>query len=78
MYSEFTSNTVSTNEDMLELLKKNEHLITEDDQVGKTSFVNKSYFGYNCCKNCPNNPMNNKFASGVCNCVLPSMEAFFY
>lgn len=22
------------------------------------------------CINCPNNPMNNPFASGVCNCIL--------
>jgi len=24
----------------------------------------------NACINCPNNPMNNPFASGVCNCIL--------
>lgn len=25
----------------------------------------------NPCSTCPNNPMNNPFASGVCNCALP-------
>lgn len=25
----------------------------------------------NPCEYCPNNPMVNKFASGVCNCTLP-------
>ena len=25
------------------------------------------------CWNCPNNPKNNKFASGFCNCALPYM-----
>ncbi len=25
------------------------------------------------CRNCPSNPMNNPFASGFCNCVLPYM-----
>lgn len=26
----------------------------------------------NPCKNCPNNPQNNKFASGNCCCSLPN------
>ena len=25
----------------------------------------------NPCEGCPNNPQNNPFASGYCNCVLP-------
>lgn len=25
------------------------------------------------CLNCSNNPANNPFASGICNCALPSM-----
>lgn len=37
-----------------------------------------STFSYNCCKNCPNNPANNPNASGVCHCVLPSMEMIRY
>ena len=31
-------------------------------------------FRYKCCENCSNNPKNNKFASGFCNCMLPDME----
>ena len=30
------------------------------------------------CANCPNNPMNNPNASGVCNCVLPYMAGTRY
>lgn len=29
------------------------------------------YAWINPCENCPNNPIINKFASGVCNCALP-------
>lgn len=29
------------------------------------------------CENCPNNPMINKFSSGVCNCVLPYMDILY-
>ena len=31
-------------------------------------------FPFKCCQNCNNNPKNNKFASGVCYCTLPSQE----
>lgn len=31
-----------------------------------------NYYCYECCKNCSNNPLNNPFASGICNCSLPS------
>ena len=32
----------------------------------------------NPCENCPNNPMVNKFASGVCNCILPYINNPIY
>ncbi len=35
-------------------------------------------YSYDCCKNCPNNPLNNPHASGICYCVLPSMEQVRY
>lgn len=28
------------------------------------------------CEKCPNNPKNNPFATGVCNCALPAQEMF--
>lgn len=31
------------------------------------------YKPMNCCENCPNNPLNNPYASGFCNCALPSL-----
>lgn len=30
------------------------------------------------CLNCPNNPANNPFATGICNCALPSMYNIRY
>jgi hypothetical protein len=37
----------------------------------------KSY-SYDCCANCPNNPANNPNATGICHCVLPSMEMIIF
>lgn len=33
-----------------------------------------TFEGPKCCRNCPNNPKNNPYASGFCWCSLPSME----
>jgi len=35
----------------------------------------KVLYGYRCCRNCENNPANNPYATGVCQCVLPYLEA---
>ena len=35
-------------------------------------------YDYMCCRKCMNNPFNNPYASGICNCVLPSMEMMKY
>lgn len=32
----------------------------------------------NPCENCVNNPKNNRFASGVCNCMLPYLNNPIY
>lgn len=61
---------------------------TMDDLNNSNSSVNGLYFSgdelnsssphggfsYKCCQNCPNNPNNNPNATGICHCVLPSME----
>jgi len=31
-------------------------------------------FTYKCCQNCNNNPANNPYATGICNCALPYFE----
>lgn len=31
-------------------------------------------YSYECCKNCTNNPKNNPYASGICNCAYPYAE----
>lgn len=33
---------------------------------------------YEACKNCPNNPKNNKYSSGFCNCAIPAMNNVIY
>ena len=33
-------------------------------------------FSPKCCQNCPNNPKNNPYASGICCCSLPDQEMF--
>ena len=33
---------------------------------------------FECCKNCSNNPKNNKFASGFCCCDLPYKEMIIW
>ena len=32
----------------------------------------------NPCEHCMNNPKNNRFASGICNCVLPYINNIIY
>ena len=32
----------------------------------------------NPCEHCMNNPKNNRFASGICNCALPYMNSMIY
>lgn len=32
----------------------------------------------NPCEHCMNNPKNNRFASGICHCVLPYMNNIIY
>lgn len=39
---------------------------------GTWPYLNHHY--YDPCANCPNNPANNPYASGFCNCVLPYMN----
>lgn len=33
---------------------------------------------FECCRNCSNNPANNKFASGFCSCDLPYKEMMIW
>lgn len=51
------------------------------DLIFETTSVPDTFFNYNeyplhnnnisdPCINCPNNPMNNPFSSGVCHCIL--------
>lgn len=34
--------------------------------------------GNNTCEHCPNNPKNNPFSSGFCNCALPALSNPIY
>ena len=57
------------NSEINELIQKAKEKFNENI----SSSPHKGY-SYDCCKNCPNNPMNNPNASGICHCTLPSME----
>ena len=54
----------------------NSTFTNEDDRIyifwDDTIHSTKTTFTYKCCQNCPNNPNNG--GSGICHCVLPSME----
>lgn len=55
--------------------------INKSKDIGENLFAferSNGNYGYDCCKNCPNNPLNNPFASGFCNCVLPAMHQIRY
>lgn len=40
---------------------------------GLTDLFKPQFGTGNPCENCPNNPKNNPFSSGFCNCALPSL-----
>lgn len=47
-----------------------------DDKLEENS--NSGRYAYKCCANCPNNPLNNPNASGICHCILPTLENVRY
>lgn len=47
--------------------------IFENTNPNSTGFGGKYNMGNNPCENCPNNPKNNPFSSGFCNCALPAL-----
>lgn len=50
----------------------------ENIDPNSTGFGGKYNMGSNPCKNCPNNPKNNPFSSGFCNCALPALSNPIY
>lgn len=60
---------------LLKLIKENKRLFEKNDCMEfKNPYIKEYpspiYNTSNPCINCPNNPMNNPFASGFCNCIL--------
>lgn len=52
-------------------------IIIIDD--GYEDYGSETFNAYsNPCEHCNNNPKNNKFASGVCSCVLPYLNQVIY
>lgn len=45
----------------------------ENIEPNSTGFGGKYNMGDNPCEHCPNNPKNNPFSSGFCNCALPAL-----
>lgn len=69
----YTTNGTSDNNSINDLVNKSKEMFNENI----SSSPHKGY-SYDCCKNCPNNPMNNPYATGICHCALPSMEMVRY
>lgn len=45
----------------------------ENINPNSTGFRGNHNMGYNPCEHCLNNPKNNPFSSGFCNCALPAL-----
>jgi hypothetical protein len=69
----YTTNGTSDNNSINELVNKSKEMFNEN-----ISSSPHNGYSYDCCKNCPNNPMNNPYATGICHCALPSMEMVRY
>lgn len=77
--------TISSTE---ELIKLNKTLMEEISKIPASAFKNidpnstgfggEFNMGNNPCENCPNNPKNNPFSSGFCNCALPALSNPIY
>lgn len=52
--------------------------IFENTDLNSTGFGGKFNMGNNPCEHCPNNPKNNPFSSGFCNCALPALSNPIY
>ena len=50
----------------------------ENIDPNSTWFGGKHNMGNNPCEHCPNNPKNNPFSSGFCNCALPALSNPIY
>jgi hypothetical protein len=50
----------------------------ENIDPNSTGFGGKYNMGVNPCEHCPNNPKNNPFSSGFCNCALPALSNPIY
>lgn len=50
----------------------------ENIDPNSTGFGGKYNMGNNPCEHCPNNPKNNPFSSGFCNCALPALSNPIY
>ena len=68
----YTTNGTQDNNSNNYLINKSKELFSNESSSPHRGYT------YDCCKNCPNNPMNNPYATGVCHCALPSMEMVRY
>jgi len=58
----------------IKILKERDKIIEEKGYIPSIMYEPP----FECCKNCSNNPKNNKFASGVCSCDLPYKEMMIW
>lgn len=80
MYYNTSNNTYDLNShnpyDLNNNIDINVHIKLDDyrtyDFIGNNFMKNKRRY-HDPCENCPNNPLNNPFSSGFCNCALPAL-----
>ena len=69
---------IELNKSLIEKISKVPVSAFENLDPNSTGFVGKYNMGNNPCDNCPNNPKNNPFSSGFCNCAIPALTNPMY
>jgi hypothetical protein len=69
---------IELNKSLIENISKVPVSAFENIDPNSTGFGGKYNMGNNPCEHCPNNPKNNPFSSGFCNCAIPALNNPIY
>ena len=73
-----TEELIKLHKTFMEEVSKIPASVFDNIDPNSTGFGGKFNMGNNPCDNCPNNPKNNPFSSGFCNCALPALTNPMY
>ena len=73
-----TEELITLHKKLMEEVSQIPASIFENTNPNSTGFGGKYNMGNNPCEHCPNNPKNNPFSSGFCNCALPALTNPMY